>query len=104
MVTQRAQLGAELRRLRELAGLSGRQVAEAVGINQSTVSRIEAGRTVLSLPQAEMWLAAVNAEESRREAVLSMVEPALNEVATWRTLSSGGTRNLQGEVQQIEAS
>jgi transcriptional regulator with XRE-family HTH domain len=104
MATQRERLGAELRRLRELAGVTGRQVAEAVGINQSTVSRIEAGRVVPSLPQAEAWLDAVSAEEDRRVGVLSMVEPALNEIATWRTLSSGGVPTLQGQVQQLEAS
>src|SRR6266536_5439335 len=39
--TQRQRLGEELRRLRDLSGLTGRQLAEAVGVNQSTVSRIE---------------------------------------------------------------
>ncbi|MGW4247460.1 helix-turn-helix domain-containing protein, partial [Nocardia sp. NPDC004722] len=39
----RQQLGAELRRLRDIAGISGRELAKRVGISQSTLSRIEAG-------------------------------------------------------------
>jgi transcriptional regulator with XRE-family HTH domain len=46
---QRMRVGAELRRLREAAGLSGEQVATALGWSQSKVSRIEIGRTAFTV-------------------------------------------------------
>jgi transcriptional regulator with XRE-family HTH domain len=52
----RRALGAELRRLRELAGLSGEQVAEAAHLSQSTVSRIESGDRRVDLTQVHAWV------------------------------------------------
>ncbi|MGH3823994.1 MAG: helix-turn-helix domain-containing protein [Pseudonocardiaceae bacterium] len=51
MVDTRARLGRELRHLREFAGLSGRVLAERIGINQSKVSRIESGETPGTRPK-----------------------------------------------------
>jgi transcriptional regulator with XRE-family HTH domain len=43
VTTPRTRLGLELRRLRELADLSGRQLKAKIGISQSKISRIESG-------------------------------------------------------------
>ena len=78
----RERLGAELRRLRVLAGLSGARMAAAVGISQSTISRIERGDAALTLAQAAAWADAAGAGEERRALVLTLTEAAANEVIT----------------------
>jgi transcriptional regulator with XRE-family HTH domain len=47
----RERLGRELQRVRVLAGLSGNRIAQALGISQSTVSRIERGDSVPTVAQ-----------------------------------------------------
>lgn len=42
-------LGAELRRMREQAGLGGSQLARALGINPAHVTQMESGRTGVSI-------------------------------------------------------
>jgi transcriptional regulator with XRE-family HTH domain len=41
-------LGAELRKLREQAGLTAREAGEMIGANQARISNIETGRFGLS--------------------------------------------------------
>lgn len=45
-------LGAELRKLREQAGLSGREAAHAVGLDQAKLSHLEAGRVAVGAERA----------------------------------------------------
>lgn len=52
-------LGAELRRLRTLAGLSSAAMAAVIGKSVPTVSRIEAGDRAIAPEQVQAWLAAV---------------------------------------------
>ena len=52
---QRLRIGAELRRLREVAQLSGEHVASTLGWSQSKVSRIEAGRTASRSSGVTTW-------------------------------------------------
>ena len=47
---RRHQLAAELRRTRMRAGLSGRNLAQATGVSQSTISRAERGQAVERAP------------------------------------------------------
>ncbi|MGH3906989.1 MAG: helix-turn-helix domain-containing protein, partial [Pseudonocardiaceae bacterium] len=58
---QLRRLGLELRGLRRDAGLTGQQLAERVGLSQSTVSRIELGQTVPSVSDVEQWVAVTGA-------------------------------------------
>lgn len=62
--THRTRLGEELKRLRVLAGLSGSQMAQLIGVSQSTVSRIEKGDSVPSAAQVNVW--ADGAEPARK--------------------------------------
>ena len=57
--TKRERLATELRRLRDQAGISGRDLAHRVGISQSKVSRIESGTVIPSLPEVTAWGEAV---------------------------------------------
>jgi transcriptional regulator with XRE-family HTH domain len=52
-------LGAELRRLRELARLRSLDIAKVIGKSMPTVSRIEAGDRAITPEQVQAWLAAV---------------------------------------------
>ena len=101
--TQRARLGAELRRVRALAGLSGRQIAEATGISQPTVSRIERGESVPSLREVIAWADAAEVGADRKALILGMAEAAVNEVTTLRARLSNGLAAVQEDVRGLEA-
>ena len=100
---QLARLGAELRRVRMLAGLSGRQIADAVGISQATVSRIERGASVPSLRELVAWADATEVSEDRRALLLGLGEAAVNEVTPLRDRTSGGLAAVQEDVRELEA-
>jgi transcriptional regulator with XRE-family HTH domain len=100
--TNRARLGAELRRLRVLAGLSGSQMAEVTGVSQSTISRIEQGGSVPSVQQVTAWADATGAGEERRILLLALAEAAVNEVITHRERLAGGLAAIQDSVHDLE--
>src|SRR5271154_1259213 len=101
LLGKRRRLGAELRRLREQAGLSGRQLAEQVGVSQSKVSRIESGAALPSLPQVASWAAAVGAPEPATRKVLGLAEAAYAGVDAWDAAMTGRA-GLQPEFQEVE--
>jgi transcriptional regulator with XRE-family HTH domain len=100
---QRQRLGAELRRLRTLAGLSGREVGRRTGISHPNVSRIENGQTVPSLPQVRAWASAVDLAAGDLARLTSMTEAALNEVTTYRASLRAGLPVFQADVQDLES-
>jgi transcriptional regulator with XRE-family HTH domain len=55
-------VGSLLQEQRELRGLTQRQLADRIGINQGTIARIERGRRVPSLPTIEAILAALDVQ------------------------------------------
>ncbi|MDF5755773.1 helix-turn-helix transcriptional regulator [Spongiactinospora sp. TRM90649] len=84
-LTKRQRLATELRRLRDLAGISGRDLAHRIGISQSKVSRIESGTVIPSMPEVTAWAQAVAASTQTREWLGDLTESAFTEVHTWRT-------------------
>jgi transcriptional regulator with XRE-family HTH domain len=101
---QRTRLGSELWRLRRLAGLSGKELASQIGIGQASVSRIETGQTVPSLPQVTAWAEATSASPDARAALTALTEAALNEVETWRVrIPHDGLPGMQEDVRTLEA-
>jgi transcriptional regulator with XRE-family HTH domain len=80
----RERLAAELRRLRAQAGLSGREVADSIGISQSKVSRIESGRALPSAPEVSAWAAAVGATGLVAELLTALVSAAHTNVLPWQ--------------------
>jgi transcriptional regulator with XRE-family HTH domain len=100
---RRAALGAELKRLRELNGVSGRMVARALGVSQSAVSRKEAGGAPISLPEVTAWADAIHASEEDRGRLLWMAEQAVTEtipLESWR--AEAGTPGIQNEIGTLE--
>ena len=100
---QRLRLGAELRRLRTLAGLSGREVGRRTGISHPNVSRIENGSKVPSLPEVQAWAQAVGLPGDDLARLTGMTEAALNEVTTYRDRLRAGLPEMQQDVQELEA-
>ena len=100
---QRQRLGAELRRLRTLAGLSGREVGRRTGISHPNVSRIENGSKVPSLPEVKAWARAVGLPGEDLARLTGMTEAALNEVTTYRDRLRAGLTAMQQDVQELEA-
>jgi transcriptional regulator with XRE-family HTH domain len=52
---QRRRLAGEPKRLRLASGLTGRQIAERLGVTQPNISRIESGQQRVSLAQVSLW-------------------------------------------------
>ncbi|GAA5068559.1 transcriptional regulator with XRE-family HTH domain [Thermocatellispora tengchongensis] len=82
---RRQRLALELRRLRDQAGVTGRELAQEVGISQSKVSRIESGTAMPSVPEVRKWTLAVGAPRETGERLIELTEAAHQEVQTWRT-------------------
>ncbi|MCG5214049.1 helix-turn-helix domain-containing protein [Streptosporangium sp. KLBMP 9127] len=91
----------ELRRLRDLAGISGRDLAHRIGISQSKVSRIESGTVIPSLPQVTAWAEAVGASDQTRAWLTDTTEAAFTEVHTWRDALQGQA-HLQDDIRDQE--
>src|SRR2546421_8046171 len=100
--SKRRRLAAELVRLREEAGLSGRELARQIGISQSKVSRIEAGTTMPSMPEVTAWAEAVGTNVSTRNRLRSLTEAAFVELHSWRSLLRDRP-HLQDDIGRREA-
>ena len=98
-------LGAELRRLREHAGLRGAAVADAIGKSASSVSLIEDGKRAVTREQVQAWLLAVlgvvpdalSADDSKRIEQLTATA-----TATGISPLSGSFAARQAEVAALE--
>ena len=73
---RRRRLGAELRRLREDAGLTIDRVAEALECSQSKVSRIETGQVSATPRDVRDMLALYRVSDARREAMVQIAREA----------------------------
>lgn len=94
-------LAAELRRLRDLAGVSGRDLAGRIGISQSKVSRIESGAVVPSLPEVTAWGKELGVAAETQDRLTALIEAAYDEVNPWRS-AMRRRRNLQETVHDLE--
>lgn len=94
-------LAQELRRIRSIAGMSGRVLAEKIEISQSKVSRIESGASVPSLPEVRAWADAVHASEDTWQLLSALTETTHTTVSRWRT-KLVGRPHLQDDVDAKE--
>jgi transcriptional regulator with XRE-family HTH domain len=73
ITARQVRLGAELRKLREQAGLSGREAARAAGIAETKISAMEAGRVGVSPERVRLVTAQYEAEDAALlDALVSM--------------------------------
>jgi transcriptional regulator with XRE-family HTH domain len=96
-------LGLALRGLRLDAALTGHQLAERTGLSQSTVSRIELGQAMPSMPDMEAWARATGASEGQMAEVRELAEAAAIETISWRSAARRGLPDLQHDVADLEA-
>jgi transcriptional regulator with XRE-family HTH domain len=96
------QLGAELRRLRSLSGLTTRAVAARTGLSNARVSRVELGQSLLSLPEIELWVAAVSADAAAHDRLRRLAEAAHGTVEPFR-LSVRRREHLESDAVSLEA-
>lgn len=103
--SRRIEVGAELRRLRVLAGLGGREMAEVIRASQSKVSRIETGLTTASLPEVRAWAQAAGASPGDLARLERMAEQALTETVGLRGWKqTAGLEGIQAEIADLERS
>lgn len=100
---QRRRLAGELRRLRSLSGLSGRELGARIGLDQSTVSRIERADQRATLAQVVTWAKATEAPEDQQAAVLALAEDMMTGPRSWEGASETGSTDFAGEVAGLEA-
>ena len=101
---RRQELGAALRRLRKNAGLSGEDMAAALGISQSRVSRMELGQQIAAPAIVDGWARAAGASGAERENLLRTAEEAAVETVSWRKAMARGLVKLQEDSLELEAS
>ena len=101
---RRQELGAALRRLRKNAGLSGEDMAAALGISQSQVSRMELGQQLAEPAVVDGWARAAGASDAERETLLGIAEAAAAETVLWRKAMTRGLAKLQEDSRELEAS
>jgi transcriptional regulator with XRE-family HTH domain len=99
----RERLGRELRSLRVLAGMTGPQLAEAMGVSQSRVSRLETAKFRVDLDIVRRWLDITKADEPTRTRVVALAREAATEVAEYRSIFRGSLFNAQQALIQQEA-
>jgi transcriptional regulator with XRE-family HTH domain len=80
----RAGFGNRLRRLREDADLSGKQLAERLGWPASKVSRLENGRQTATVADVQAWAAATGASDATRDGLIEDVRALRVEYASWQ--------------------
>jgi transcriptional regulator with XRE-family HTH domain len=98
---QRLRIGAELRRLREMAQLSGEYVARTLGWSQPKVSRIEAGRTAFTVKDVAGLLALYGVTDDVRAELLGATAEDTGEGA-W-IVRAGGFPRRQGSIASLES-
>jgi transcriptional regulator with XRE-family HTH domain len=98
---KRQRLGAELRRARELSGLSGRELANRIGVSQSKVSRAESGLALLSIPEVAAWATAAGVPPDVADLLSTLTEAAYTEVHNWGSLLRDRP-HIQGDIADLE--
>jgi transcriptional regulator with XRE-family HTH domain len=79
-------------------------LAEQIGVDQSTVSKLERNKQKISLAQVEQWCRATGATAERRRELMALAEEILTTSApSWRGVSDTGSTNFQRETQELEA-
>jgi transcriptional regulator with XRE-family HTH domain len=102
--TRRAAFGARLRETREAAGLSGTELANALGWQQSKVSKIERGRQTATDSDVRAWLTAARAPEPLVEQLRAELrEVQIAQLAWRRQIREGHSGRQEQRVRDAQA-
>jgi len=99
----RLRLARELRRLRKMSAVSGRELARRIAVSQSKVSRIESGAALPTLAEVTAWSEALDATQEVLEELVSLTRSAIVERQTWDRLLED-TPHLQDHIRRDENS
>lgn len=95
-------LAEELRRLRLSAGLTGKELGEAIDASQSKISKIENAQQSVRVDDVDAWARACGADHERREELRELAEEALIRASSWRRELRAGLRAKQLQVAELE--
>lgn len=97
------ELAKALRVLRQRSGFTGEFLGAKIGISQPKISRIESGRQVPTLEEAELWLQETNASREECVNVLAYLRTILSRSTTDHLSFAGTSRHPQRELVSIES-
>ncbi|MDW5325355.1 helix-turn-helix transcriptional regulator [Plantactinospora sp. KLBMP9567] len=99
----RARLAAQLRELREDAGLSTTRLAGLLGWSQSKVSKIENRRTKPSVADVRAWVAATDAPTEIASELVNIAESIQVAAIIWDSTLAGGRAEHQRTIARLLA-
>ncbi|MBG0831049.1 helix-turn-helix domain-containing protein [Planomonospora sp. ID67723] len=99
----RIELGAQLRHLRETAGLSGKDLAERLRWQASKISRIENARQTATEDDVTVWAQAVGASPEVTGELVDQANGLLERQDSWRQRHRSGLAALQEDIRDMEA-
>jgi transcriptional regulator with XRE-family HTH domain len=100
---QQQQLASQLRRLRTLASLSGRELGQQIGIDQSSISRIENAGQKITIAATLAWCQATGATDSQQATLLALAEDILIGPASWEEAFTTDSTDGQRTTMDLEA-
>lgn len=86
-----------------VTGLSGRELGRRIGVDQSTVSRIENAQQRVSITQVIAWRKAAEAPEELEPEVITLAEAVLLGPKSWEAVSETDSTNFAYDTQELEA-
>lgn len=101
---ERVELGAELKRLRKRAKLTGIQVASRTGISQSKISKLEAGLLIPTDEDLERLAKAFAHQGDEWPSIEERVRALRTEYSSWRLAHRAGLASKQREIAALEMS
>lgn len=99
----RRTLATRLWSLRQAAGLGQIQLAEATGISQGKISKIENGAQPIRVDHVDAWARVCGVDEKERDHLVDLAEAGQSETSTWRSELSAGLAAKQHRVAALEA-
>lgn len=102
-LTQPDGLADRLRSMRERAGLSGKQLAEAAGWAPSKVSRLENGRQMPSSADLDTWARATGADPAAAQELMHLLDDVQTAHQDWRRRMRRGQAVVQAKYNQLVA-
>ena len=94
----------KLKEIRKSRGFTGEQIAERLGVSQSTISAWETGRTPFSLEQACQLADILRCTLDELAGRKTSIEPQVAKIADeWRSMNSIGQEALEKASQAFAA-
>ena len=99
----RQELGTELRRMRQAAGLKQPDMARRLGLSQAKVSRLETGTYRPDVDVVRAWLDLVRPDDSDRQRLLALANAAQTDDVGWREFYRGSVTAGQRRLSRQDA-